>query len=703
MLCLTAPYLGSVAGPGDMVGRPRVRFQRDLSSFPGQRGKSFGSDNQAIAIDVKSALAMGIAAAGVERSIFAELLGSKVDLIVKYNKFVSEVEKFVKETDPLDFEVFKKLNDRLTMDLRQDTSIGTLIGNQEVFRKIDMPNIPKRTPGMSDEDWRRKLSDYKNAGEACVAQNKEQFMKNLKASWDVIDKNFRQGEVHPMQQDIRAVQFIAELSVYLLLDLKSLENMPNETTQTQARALLERLNTEAIKGNTKDLTFAQKLVNSAYFMEFKLKPVDDKICDAIGSVLTQLDQLNPPLTFGERTVIIDAMKAKLEASRKANFGEEGEAFGVSGVRGRSRAHSGDQAQFYSNREKPIPSFAASRCSDIDMEFLEQKKITERQTTGSTETNPGPQERFLNAMAKNRAFIQENQMATQTANAQILPQNRIDILNDPIKFLRNALKATGIINARKKDIKRCIDERFELREDMESEARTEIEGAVHGLKDELLSIKFKDEQKREKRISDLVEINGREITSLPSAGSLIKDAGLRTICSISGSAAGMIAGLCAHIGEAKTKAILQSLRDFVDGDCTDPRQLSNDFKRLFLAASLYMQAGQYHSAAEVLESLYASAVILNEGDEDSKGFDRNIPQIRRMLAAFRELPENFFPLSDADKERLNAQAPGIIKELQRQHNQTIAGRKEQGMETLEKVNMARSPKLQRPPDKKRASE
>jgi hypothetical protein len=566
------------------------------------------------------------------------------------------------------------------MDLRQDTSIGTLSGNQKKFRKIKEPEIPKRTPDASDKDWQSELTDYKKT---YVAQNKEQFIENLKASLDVIDRNFRKEEVHPMQQDIRAVQFIAELSTYLLLELKSLGDGTNEAIQTkpqtqaqaqaQAQALFKRLNREAIGGNTKDLAFLKKLINSPYFMEFKLKPVDDAICDTIGEVLTQLDQLKPPLNSGEQTVIIDAMKAKLEASRKANFGEEEEAFGVSGVRGRSRAHGGNQVRFYSNREKPIPSFVASRCSDIDMALLEQIKITERNARPNTEEDPGLQERFLNAMEKGRAFIQESQMATQTANAQILPQNRVDILNDPSKFLQDALETTGIVDARKQAIKRCIGERFELREDMKPKVKEGAENAVQALKKELLSIEFEDEQKHKKQISDLTRIDKQGITSLPSAGSLIKDAGLRTLCSISGSTVGMIAGLCAHIGEGKTKVILQSLKDFVDGGCKNPEKLNNDFKKLFLAISMYMQAGQYHSAAEVLESIYASAVILGAGDEASKDFSQNIPKIKAMLEAFREYPENFFPLSDADKKQLNEQAPSIIKNLQRQHIQTIARR------------------------------
>jgi hypothetical protein len=172
---------------------------------------------------------------------------------------------------------------------------------------------------------------------------------------------------------------------------------------------------------------------------------------------------------------------------------------------------------------------------------------------------------------------------------------------------------------------------------------------------------------------------------------MKGAGLRTICSVSGTTTDIVAGLHAHIGGAKTKAMLDSLKQFVDGGCSDPTKLSDDFKNLFLSIAMYMQSGQYHSAAEVLGGLYCAAITLSPDGNDPKDFDQIAPKFRIMWTHLQSNPENFFPLSQSDRDKLNEQTPGIIKGLQRQHNQTIAGRKEQGMETLETLREAREAK------------
>jgi hypothetical protein len=150
---------------------------------------------------------------------------------------------------------------------------------------------------------------------------------------------------------------------------------------------------------------------------------------------------------------------------------------------------------------------------------------------------------------------------------------------------------------------------------------------------------------------------------------MKEAGLRSICSVSGTATDIIAGLHAHVGEAKTKEMLQSLKQFVDDRCKDPlpknpAQLSDEFKNLFLSVAMYMQSGQYHSAGEVLGGLYCAALTLaydptkaaGPDNLDPKDFDQIAPKFQAMWQAFKANPENFFPLSEADRGRFQEQGP-----------------------------------------------
>jgi hypothetical protein len=161
-------------------------------------------------------------------------------------------------------------------------------------------------------------------------------------------------------------------------------------------------------------------------------------------------------------------------------------------------------------------------------------------------------------------------------------------------LQDALEATGIDSSRKAAIANQL----------ESES-----DSTPALRAQLLTVPFTDSQKNQRTLDDLVQIDTDGVKSKPSLGSIMKDAGLRSICSVSGTTTDIVAGLHAHVGEAKTKEMLQSLKEFVDGGCTDPSKLSSEFKELFLSVTMYMQSGQYHSEWEVLGGLYCAALTL----------------------------------------------------------------------------------------------
>jgi hypothetical protein len=103
----------------------------------------------------------------------------------------------------------------------------------------------------------------------------------------------------------------------------------------------------------------------------------------------------------------------------------------------------------------------------------------------------------------------------------------------------------------------------------------------------------------------------------------------------------------------------------------------------------------------LSSLYWAALTLAH---DPKDFDQIAPKLQVNLTweTLQAHPENFFPLrvSDAERAQLNARAPGLIENLQGRHEATMAGRREQGMETLEGLGM---PRLEQVPIPKRAGE
>ncbi|MDR2812428.1 MAG: hypothetical protein LBB05_01380 [Puniceicoccales bacterium] len=650
---------GPEEGKSSEIGaKPEIRFQRDLSSFPAKSVKCF-SDNQAIATDAKIALTMGVAAAGVDRGQFMGLMGGVGQTIGKYEQFLESMADFVYNTENLDLEIFSMINGAANFRLNANASIGSL-GNAEGFNAINFPKVD-RHPNEKDEDYNARVK-REHAKFAAKPENRKKLAANLRALKGAVARSFGNG-VHPMQQEFRATQFIATgIDLLEQLDEVKAKNV------LQAKDLFKKLSQVDVLGDTENLKFMKEMQDSAYFMEFKLKPIDDAICDTIGKVLDQLDQLKPPLRQAEKDVIIDIMKAKLEASRTASFDEKGQASGASGMRGRTRAHGGNQARFYSDREKPLQSFAASRCSDIDLPFLEQLP-----NAGS---DPAKVKGFLDAMQEGGAFTQGKRMATQTANFQTLPQDRVEILQEPFEFLQSALQASGIHSDRKEAIAKQL----------ESES-----DSTPKLREQLRGIKFKDAQKNDRTVNDLVEIStDGEVKSKPSLGSIMKDVGLRTMCSVSGTTVYIVAGLYAHAGKEKTEKMLRSLKEFVDSGCQGP--LSDDFKSLFLNTAMYMQSGQYHSAAEVLGGLYCAALTLaydptkaaGPDNLDPKDFDQIAPKFQQMWQALQAHPENFFPLSNADKASLGNNSTGIIETLQKGHKETVEERKGEGREILETI-------------------
>jgi hypothetical protein len=82
--------------------------------------------------------------------------------------------------------------------------------------------------------------------------------------------------------------------------------------------------------------------------------------------------------------------------------------------------------------------------------------------------------------------------------------------------------------------------------------------------------------------------------------------------------------------------LKFLRDFAAGGCKDT--LDQSFQKLFSSIAMYMQSGQYHSAASVLCGLYSAALALGKPLD----LTVNIESCDKLLGTFASNPEKFFP-------------------------------------------------------------
>ncbi len=149
----------------------------------------------------------------------------------------------------------------------------------------------------------------------------------------------------------------------------------------------------------------------------------------------------------------------------------------------------------------------------------------------------------------------------------------------------------------------------------------------------------------KNIATLVEKDSSgQYKGKSNLAAAMQNQGLRTICSVSGTTTDIVAVLWAINGE-KTKEALSQLNTFIKTDCQDFSKLKNEFKDLFLSIALYMQSGQYHSAAEVLSRLCCSAQTLIEHKATIKIQNGRPEPYSTLMEVFKGNPSKFFPKGD----------------------------------------------------------
>lgn len=121
-------------------------------------------------------------------------------------------------------------------------------------------------------------------------------------------------------------------------------------------------------------------------------------------------------------------------------------------------------------------------------------------------------------------------------------------------------------------------------------------------------------------------------SIQSFGAIIDDAGLPTYCSVSGTTTELLACLYYKADEntqTHMKATFEFLLNIARGeDATIP----NGFVKIFTPIALFMEAGQFHTSAEVLGGMYGTAVAwANVQAENSESKD-----MKAMIDGFKNI-------------------------------------------------------------------
>ncbi len=160
---------------------------------------------------------------------------------------------------------------------------------------------------------------------------------------------------------------------------------------------------------------------------------------------------------------------------------------------------------------------------------------------------------------------------------------------------------------------------------------------------------------------------QEFADMKSVASIMRKNNLRTICSISGTTVDIILAKITTMGNTEVQKLMQPLLDHLEGKQPDPlgtpgTEEGKKFKQWFTSISLFMQAGNYHTAAEVLGGLFIAGRGLTCSDEENKDIGRTYQLFEKLMAEFSQTPEKFFDVTPEDAAKIKGHEKEFRKDL-----------------------------------------
>lgn len=460
-------------------------------------------------------------------------------------------------------------------------------------------------------------------------------------------------------QDFRIIQFIAvgvnlleelndrddkisnELYDKLAIDDRPLGNYnsPLKANHKDSRKIQndqDTENTQISEGQSQKLAFLRDARQSVFFMEYSYKALDEQISEVL------IKKCNIKNESVKKTV-----EAQLEAKRN-DTGVPNKIKG--GFRGRSVATKqkgvaippkiiAENIPYKNGNDRIFQGPAEIRGVQVGEYYQEFKKTNKK--IGD----------YFEELERNGAFDRPAR-PQQNATAYMIDSDHVDLLNDPVQFMKDSIQESDLNET----------DRNTLIAELGKINKKEIQDALLNI-----PLSYGKNWTVKSLVDDDPSKNERFVPKLSLGGVMIQN-WLQVFCSVSGTAVGIITGLVAQLGEDKVRdKILKPFVDVVSGnqlkeavqkqDTNDAKQsiqkaleskdLSN-FKNLFLSMSLYMQSGQYHTAAEVLGGLYCAGLKLIDSpiSDDPDTFRENFDLL---CQALQKCPEAFVPFNEGKGE------------------------------------------------------
>ena len=172
--------------------------------------------------------------------------------------------------------------------------------------------------------------------------------------------------------------------------------------------------------------------------------------------------------------------------------------------------------------------------------------------------------------------------------------------------------------------------------------------LNGLKDNSAEAEKKAAQAvlRYLKEQGVVKEENGNYESIQSFGGIIDDAGLPTYCSVSGTTTELLACLYYKADEdtqTHMKAAFEFLLNVARGEGKNVT-IPNGFVKIFTLIALFMEAGQFHTSAEVLGGMYGTAVAwanLQAENSEPKDVQSMMNGFKNILNFYKEHMKEFW--------------------------------------------------------------
>ncbi|MDR0445077.1 MAG: hypothetical protein LBG98_02220, partial [Puniceicoccales bacterium] len=610
------------------------KFHRDLSAFPirevsktgkadpvcARGGRRIFTDRDAIAYDTRESAALTLSAASMTT---ASSLSSSLKIKDRAYKFFECIRDYVNETP-------------IILDQFFDELIGANI-------KI----LPGHSPGSLCGEV-RDFSECKTKRELCLAQ--------LNYMLELIPESFN-GKC-PAAEEMRTSQILQRFAWF--------SNVIGPHRQEPwIQPLAQRMNTikTEVWGNNDIFQMRGALYGDMLRHEFNLATAERALTMQIGACL---QQENVPkqhidwICYAANLKMARTSSATLAAYRSRQGG------GLGKTQLKDDDSSSIHTQFLDravDRSGSRTDICQSRCSDISRNIPTAMAsiIGER---GETIDN------FMRSL-EDQKVCENDETGDVFPSYGELPIAIVDVINDPISFLRSAIKECP-------NFPPVVAQAFEQFEQIHHSAMQQK------LQEQLLDTHFLDNGGEELSIGKMVQRNatGTRYEARPTSGEVIRSTGLQTVMSTSGTTRDILAAYHSLFGLQKMGEIFSSLVNFVNNGCDFSQSpLHDDFKKIFAQTVLQFKAGNFHSPGEILTALYFSTLKMfpnlkpqRRKFASEQDYIAAVHQnLEKLLIAFRDHPEEFYPMDEESKTLFNANIDQVIRTVQDQHTANIKKR------------------------------